>query len=160
MTEAFKIGIITISNMAEEPGFDFLREKWKMKAEHEYSESAELKSPIFEEIERGAYGNEKLEKLFKELKEKILRYSISADRLSMIKVENGHGRDDVQAADQARRLAHNAVIDQLNILSRAFKEDGLSNEWRRKVGLERGEVGEWAFGVADYLRAKTKEELQ
>jgi len=149
--------------MAEEPGFDFLGEKWKMKAEHEYSESAELKSPIFEEIERGSFGNPKLESLFRELEDKILRYSISADRLSKARNEllvGSADKGEIVKADEGRRRAHDALIDQLNILSRAFKEEGLPNEWRRNIGLEREEIGEWAFGVADYLRAKTKEELQ
>ena len=149
--------------MAEEPGFDFLGEKWRMKAEHEYSESAELKSPIFEEIQSSSLDNPRLESLSVDLQDKILRYSISADRLSMASrnLAIGHGdREEVVRADEARRRAHDALIDQLNILSRAFKEEGLPNEWRRKIGLDREEIGAWAFGVAEYLRAKTKEELQ
>lgn len=149
--------------MAEEPGFNFLGEKWKMKAEHEHSESAELKSPIFEEIERGSYSNPGLESLLIDLKDKILRYAISADRLSMASKDlaAGHGdRQEIVRADDARRRAHDALIDQLNILSRAFKEEGLSNEWRRKIGLDREEIGAWGFEIAEYLRAKTKQELQ
>ena len=149
--------------MAEEPGFDFLGDRWKVKAEHEYSESVELSSPILEEIEAGSFGNPMLESLFKELKEKILNYSISADRLSMASknLATGHGdREEVVRADEIRRRAHDALIDQVNILSRAFLREGLPNKWRDKVGDSREEIGEWAFGVAEYLRAKTKETLQ
>lgn len=59
--------------MAEEPGFDFLGDRWKVKAQDEHRESAELKSPIFEEIERGSFDNQKLKSLFAELEDKIGR---------------------------------------------------------------------------------------
>lgn len=146
--------------MAEEPGFDFLGERWKKTAERERGKSEVLESPIFEEIERGAFGNPQLENLFKELKERILEYALSADRLSMRREERGYGEsqnEDIVSADRTRRSAHEALIDQVNILSRAFLREGLPNKWREKVGDSREEIGEWGFAVAEYLRAKAKE---
>ena len=147
--------------MAVEEGFDFLRDSWSEMVPPENLETDELRSPIFQEIERAVYGNQKLESLFRELKEKILNYSLSADRLSMAKTERDSGRannEDVKAADNLRKSAHNALIDQVNILSRAFLREGLPNKWRNKVGDTREEIGAWAFGVAEYLLAKAKEE--
>lgn len=129
----------------------------------ENRETEELRSPIFEEIESGSLGNPRLENLFRELQERILEYSISADRLSMRREDREYGalqNEDITSADRARKYAHEALIDQVNILSRAFLREGLSNKWRAKVGDTREEIGEWAFGVAEYLRAKAKETLQ
>lgn len=149
--------------MAEEPGFDFLGDRWKVKAEHEHSESAEFRSPILEEIEAGSFGNPILESLLRDLKDMILRYAISADRLSMAKKDLATGHADIEEvnrADEIRKRVHNVLIDQVNILSNAFLREGLPNKWRYKLGDSREEIGAWAFGAAEYLRVKTKEELQ
>lgn len=48
------------------------------------------------------------------------------------------------ALDPARTAAHDAFIDACNILSRAMAASGEDNSWRRAIGLERGEIGDFA----------------
>lgn len=48
------------------------------------------------------------------------------------------------ALDPARTAAHDAFIDACNILSRAMAASGEDNAWRRAIGLERGEIGDFA----------------
>ena len=46
--------------------------------------------------------------------------------------------------DRSRSSAHNVFIDECNILSRAMAAAGESNEWRGEIGMERGEIGDFA----------------
>ncbi|MDX9734912.1 MAG: hypothetical protein RBU36_12355 [Thermoanaerobaculia bacterium] len=48
------------------------------------------------------------------------------------------------ALDPARTAAHDAFIDACNILSRAMAAIGEDNSWRRAIGVERGEIGDFA----------------
>ena len=48
------------------------------------------------------------------------------------------------AMDRSRTSAHNVFIDECNILSRAMVAAGESNSWRGEVGMERGEIGDFA----------------
>lgn len=51
---------------------------------------------------------------------------------------------DRAALDPARTAAHDVFIDGCNILSRARAASGEDNSWRRAIGLERGEIGDFA----------------
>jgi hypothetical protein len=51
------------------------------------------------------------------------------------------------AMDSARTAAHNALIDALNILSRAMVKAGENAMWRKQVGDDRQEIGDWACHV-------------
>ena len=46
--------------------------------------------------------------------------------------------------DASRTAAHDAFIDACNILSRAMASAGEPNRWRAEIGLERGEIGDFA----------------
>ncbi len=52
-----------------------------------------------------------------------------------------------RAMDGNRRAAHNALIDACNILSRACAKAGRPNEWRRQLGEDRKELGDFACHV-------------
>lgn len=52
--------------------------------------------------------------------------------------------DDRHAMDSARTAAHNALIDAANILSRAMVKTGEDATWRRELGDDRKEIGDWA----------------
>jgi hypothetical protein len=58
---------------------------------------------------------------------------------------------DRQDADAGRTAAHNAFIDALNILSRAMKKEGKDNEWRRLLGDDRKEIGDFACFLVAHL---------
>lgn len=51
---------------------------------------------------------------------------------------------DRAALDAGRTAAHDAFIDACNILSRAMAASGEDNSWRRAIGLERREIGDFA----------------
>jgi hypothetical protein len=59
--------------------------------------------------------------------------------------------DDRRAMDSVRTAAHNALIDAANILSRAMVKTGEDATWRRKLGDDRKEIGDWACHVHAHL---------
>ena len=46
--------------------------------------------------------------------------------------------------EQERTLAHDALIDACNILSRALLQAGFSADWRAELGNDRKEIGDFA----------------
>ena len=46
--------------------------------------------------------------------------------------------------DRRRTIAHNALIDDCDILSRVFASEGLNNGWRGELGEDRREIGDFA----------------
>lgn len=55
--------------------------------------------------------------------------------------------DERRAMDAGRIVAHNALFDAANILSRAMLKSGEDVTWRRKLGDDRKEIGDWACHV-------------
>ena len=53
--------------------------------------------------------------------------------------------------DAGRTAAHNTLIDAANILSRVMIEAGEEDSWRRKMGDNRQEIGDWACHVHAHL---------
>lgn len=49
--------------------------------------------------------------------------------------------------NSARTAAHNALIDAANILSRAMVKAGEDATWRRRVGNDRQEIGDWVCHI-------------
>lgn len=47
-------------------------------------------------------------------------------------------------ADAIRTRAHDAFIDNCNILSRAMAHNGMNNDWRRTLGDQRKDLGDFA----------------
>jgi hypothetical protein len=89
------------------------------------------------------------------LEEAIIRYTMRLNDLAIARLEAN--QDIIQNMDQSRRLAHNRLIDELNILSREFAKLGLNNRWREKIGLSREQVEDWANAVYPIV---CKEELK
>ena len=46
--------------------------------------------------------------------------------------------------DAGRSAAHDAFIDTCNILSRNMGENGEDNSWRRRIGSDRKDIGDFA----------------
>ena len=59
--------------------------------------------------------------------------------------------DERRLMETARTAAHNALIDSANILSRAMVKIGEDATWRRKLGDDRKEIGDWACYVHAHL---------
>lgn len=59
--------------------------------------------------------------------------------------------EERREVDARRTAVHNAFIDALNILSRAMKKAGLDNEWRRLLGDDRKEIGDFACFLTAHL---------
>ncbi len=64
--------------------------------------------------------------------------------------------EEKSASSQARTLAHNAFIDACNILSRAVIREGGSAEWRRQLGQDRKEIGDFACYLACFLGIRAR----
>jgi hypothetical protein len=101
--------------------------------------------------------DEDLSNLFKDIKEKVLMYNVAIARLKIVRLEKEKtSSDDVKAetqiADRARKTAHDALIDSLNILSRYCHKVGVDNSWRSVIGLQREDVTTWARDIASEVR--------
>jgi hypothetical protein len=56
-----------------------------------------------------------------------------------------------RAMELSRTATHNALIDALNILSRAMVKSSEEVTWRRKLSDDRKEIGDWACHVHAHL---------
>lgn len=57
------------------------------------------------------------------------------------------GAEDRREMDGRRSAAHDVLIDSLNALSRRMRDLGEDNGWRGEIGLDRGEIGDFACFV-------------
>ena len=57
-------------------------------------------------------------------------------------------QDGRRRMDSERTRAHNAFIDQCNILSRAMAKAGQNTDWRTDMGDDRKEIGDFACHLA------------
>ena len=53
--------------------------------------------------------------------------------------------------DRQRTAAHDAVIDAVNILSRSMAKAGQDNDWRRVLGENRKDIGDFACFLVAHL---------
>jgi len=60
-------------------------------------------------------------------------------------------REQRDAMDQRRTIAHNAFIDACNILSRNMVAAGGDNSWRAELGDDRKTIGDFACYVHCFL---------
>ena len=71
--------------------------------------------------------------------------TIQAHRYSQLRVKCALATiDERREIDDERTRAHNAFIDQCNILSRNMGKAGEDNKWRRVLGDDRKEIGDFA----------------
>ncbi len=64
--------------------------------------------------------------------------------------------DERRIMNSTRTAAHNALIDAANILSRAMVKAGEDTAWRRKLGDDRKEIGDWACHIHADLGIKAR----
>jgi hypothetical protein len=58
--------------------------------------------------------------------------------------------------DKQRATAHNAFIDAVNILSRSMAKAGQNNEWRRLLGDDRKNMGDFACYLVALLGVQAR----
>lgn len=144
-----------------------MHELWVDKAKEETGESdagSELTTPemdferfgktsevrLFKQIKARAETDPNIAEMVQMLEDSILRYYQTIAELEVVS-RTSTDKQIVQSADQARRTAHNTVIDNLNALSRYYGKSGIDNQWRNVIGLERTQVTIWVKSVAPYL---------
>lgn len=98
---------------------------------------------------------ETLHDLFKSVEDAIARYANTVASHTMAKREE-FDRQDIERSDEARRFAHNALIDKLDILARSYRINGLDAGWRDEIGADRNRVREWAQIVMKYIAAEAE----
>lgn len=112
---------------------------------------------IFRRIQEEAQQRPELKEIFEDLRGSLIRYNESILRLEIAQ-QKSMERKDIENADHARKIVHDALIDKLNILSREFDKAGFDNSWRKMVGLHRETAAEWARGVGTVLKNSILEE--
>lgn len=72
----------------------------------------------------------------------------AAIRYARLRVDWGR-TDPIErtTVDMARTAAHDVFIDACNILSRAMLQSGESNDWRARLGADRGFIGDVACHI-------------
>lgn len=147
----------------------FLGELWDRKVQtekqpvglEELGKEAEIYEKLKDRINNlpdsiPAQTREGIEENFRDLQDNILRYIRTIFQFSEEKEfadkEGGEiSVDRMEQLSQNRSLAHNALIDQLNILERIMRKAGLDTSWRAVIGYDREDVKRWAQGVSRHL---------
>lgn len=112
---------------------------------------------LYRQIEKQADFDDNTKELFNQITRGVLDYYRTMSELERVTISDG-SNEEISKSDQARRFAHNALIDNLNALSRYTGKSGLDNEWRSVIGLERTQVTEWVKKVAPYLILKEEKQ--
>lgn len=125
-----------------------LKESWgRTKAREKGEDDKETKGAgIWREIELAAAKNFVLKKLVEQLQKDIAHYqaTIRAFKEARRDKETKESIDEIELKYKNENRAHQRLVADLNLLSRQFKECGLSNKWREEIGLTDEEVGRWA----------------
>ncbi len=95
-----------------------------------------------------------LHNLFEMVEESVERYANAIVRQQ----KDFDHREDAAQSDESRRIAHNALMDNLNILARNYRQYGLDTRWRNEIGTDRDRVREWAQIVMKYIANEAERE--
>jgi len=128
----------------------FLRELWE-KREKENKPETSPAFRVYQDIFEAVRGVPELEKQRQALEDSIINYYSCVKSTSRVSAREGVDVGSLTRSDEVRTVAHDRVIDELNILSRMCVPNRRSNEWRRSVGDSRDQIGEWAATVGKEL---------
>jgi len=124
----------------------FLEESWRRRAAEERGEPnmSDRKDMILVHLEKVVEGDPELKRILEDVITDVTRYQKIL--YSIKKSGGGESRTgtEYESADRKRRLIHNRLISDLDLLSRECKKRGLDYEWRREIGAQRGQVTAWA----------------
>lgn len=152
----------------------YLREAWQRKAENERGYDSDSERPIgydrdvktfinIEQIITNLDLSKKDEKLsdvvtfYRNVLDSVLKYNVAIlnyNQAKSDKIKNNIDKEEMEEKDRFRRNVHEALISNINILSRLMKGSGLDNSWRNDIGISRQEVQRWAQNVALYLQER------
>jgi len=79
------------------------------------------------------------------LKNNLYSAAINYAKIRMDYYEDESGRPDLE---QIRTFSHNVFIDECNILSRNMLNNGEDAAWRKELGSDRKEIGDFASFIA------------
>lgn len=142
----------------------FLRERWEEKRREEVGEISpeqvrrEKDLDIYLDLRKKTAENSDLSAALINIEKAAVRYRQTVNAFN--KKRMGDSEKDLaglKESDEYRRLAHEVVIGEINVLSRLFRKAGLDNEWRRDIGLDRDDAGRWALTVAGLIYRKFEE---
>jgi len=104
---------------------------------------------VYSDMEKIVQNNPELKGYLLDIKKSVKRYVSTIDALHVLRMKKMVDKKAVGFSDSARKIAHDALIDNLNIFSRACVKAKIDNSWRREVGLDRKEITVWAVAVYD-----------
>ncbi len=142
----------------------FLKERWEEKRRDELAEISpeqaqrEKDLDIYLDLRKKTAEDPGLSAALVNIEKAAVRYRATVNAFS--KERMGDSEKDPAAlkeSDDYRRLAHEVMIGEINVLSRLFRKTGLDNEWRRDIGLEREDAGRWALNVAGLIYKRFEE---
>lgn len=93
---------------------------------------------ILQEMSKECQQHKALESLLREFYAAAIRYAHFRSEWALA------DRDTRVRMDRPRRVAHDALIDSVNVLSRQMRARGKSNSWRARLGDERAAIGDLA----------------
>lgn len=114
---------------------------------------------ILDSIEAGIKNDAELKEAYSDVKRSIGRYydKVQAQEHRQSAAGEVLKAADVEESDHERKIAHDALIDRLNILSRMFAKKGIEPYWRTSWGApgslgERKAITRWAEEVAPVIK--------
>lgn len=110
----------------------------------------------YRQMEEISKKDSELNILFRDIKMSVLRYIEAIDSLSLARA-NGADPETINQADRMRSIAHNALISNINIMSRYCAKLGIDNEWRFVLGLDRKQITAWALEIFPIVIKELKE---
>lgn len=113
---------------------------------------------VYAGMEKIVQDNPELKKYFLDIQKSVKRYVSTIDALHVLRMKKMVDKKAVGFSDSARKIAHDALIDNLNIFSRACIKAKIDNSWRREVGLDRKEITVWAVAVYDTVVGELSKE--
>ena len=145
----------------------FLRDRWAERAMGERGERSpeetrrEQDIMTYLDVKKSAEAaGSLLTEILHNVERRAVRYrvAINSSEQNRIATQKGGDVKAFEGSDRNRQLAHNALIDEVNLLSRQFREAGLGNEWRRTIGLERDDIARWGGAVSQLIYRKFEDE--
>lgn len=116
---------------------------------------------ILDRIEKGVKSDPQLQEAYNDMLQSVKNYFERVQSQAHRQKPEGErlGPQEAEESDHLRKIAHDALIDRLNVLSRMFVEKGIEPEWRKSWGSigslgERKAITRWVEEIAPTLGEK------
>jgi flagellar biosynthesis/type III secretory pathway protein FliH len=135
-----------------------LREKWERTSTLQPPRTQEEQDlDLYFDISERSQRDDRLKAIMERLNADIAAYAeaLFRNEQEWVRRERGLGdKEAIESSDRHRRMLHDAFMDTLNQLSRAFRAQKLDNKWRNVLGLDRNRLAKWAMTIARYVIKK------